>query len=109
MLYSEIVEKMKIHAPLTVQEVSAEQMFHLYKDRYMKYISYHGNQYELNLVPVEPGEKHVYELIREYDTFNAFAELVELFIKNTQNNRRSFLICEHKEYEVIMELMESNE
>lgn len=109
MLYSEIVEKMKVHAPLTVQEVSAEQMFHLYKDRYMKYISYHGNQYELNLLPVDSEENHVYELIREDDTFNAFAELIEIFIKNTKNNKRSFLICDHEEYEVVMELMISNE
>lgn len=109
MLYSEVVEKMKVHAPLTVQEVSAEQMFYLYRDRYMKYISCCGNQYELNLVPVKPGEKHIYELIKANDEFNAFVELVEVFIKNTQNNKRSFLICDHKEYEVVMELMESNE
>ena len=111
MTYNEIVEKLKISAPVATTEVNAEQMFHLYKDRYLKYVDYQGNQYELNLVALdeESSKNHVYEQIKSFDNFNAFTELVEIFIKNTMKNKRSFLICDHKEYEIIMELMVSNE
>jgi len=108
MMYNEIVERLKIHAPVNAREVSAIQMFKLYEDRYLKYVECHGDQYELNLVPLN-GEHHIYELIKEDDSFKAFTELVEVFIKNTKENKRSFLIYDHKEYEVVLELMESRE
>ena len=111
MTYNEIVEKLKISAPVATTEVSAEQMFHLYKDRHLKYVEYKGNQYELNLIPLdeEASKNHVYEQIKYDDQFGVFCELIEEFIKNTEKNKRSFLICDHKEYEVVLELMESRE
>lgn len=109
MTYNEIVEKIKTHAPITVHETSAEQMIRLYLDKHMQYISYYGNQYELNLIQLEPGEHHIYELIKPDDDFIVFSDLLEIFIQNTKNNKRSFLICNHIEYEVVLELMESNE
>lgn len=111
MTYSEIVEKVTAKEPLSTQNVNAEQMFKLFLDRHLKYVEYKGNQYELNLVPLdeEASKNHVYEQIKSDDRFSAFCELVEVFIKNTEKNKRSFLISEHKEYEVVMELMVSNE
>ena len=109
MTYNEIVEKMKISAPLSTQDVNGEQMCRLYEDRYLKYVDYEGCKYELNLVPLEPGEHHIYELIKAQDSFKAFTELVEVFIKNFKNVKRSFIIFDHREYEVVLELMESNE
>ena len=111
MTYSEIVEKVTAKESLSTKEVNAEQMFRLYLDRHLKYVEYKGNQYELNLVPLdeEASKNHVNEQIKYDDQFGAFCELVEVFIKNTEKNKRSFLICDHKEYEVIMELMVSNE
>ena len=96
---------------LGAKDVNAEQIFRLYLDRHLKYVSYRGNQYELNLIALdeEASKNHVYEQIKYDDQFGAFCELVEVFIKNTEKNKRSFLICDHKEYEVIMELMVSNE
>lgn len=111
MTYTEIVEKITAKEPLSTQDVNAEQMFRLYLDRHLKYVDYKGSQYELNLVPLdeEASKNHIYEQIKYDDQFGAFCELVEEFIKNTEKNKRSFLICEHKEYEVVMELMVSNE
>lgn len=111
MTYSEIVKKVTDKEPLSTQDVNAEQMFKLYLDRHLKYVEYKGSQYELNLVPLdeEASKNHVYEQIKYDDQFGAFCELVEVFIKNTEKNKRSFLISEHKEYEVVMELMVSNE
>jgi len=111
MTYSEIVEKVTAKESLSTQDVNAEQMFKLYLDRHLKYVEYKGSQYELNLVPLdeEASKNHVYEQIKYDDQFGAFCELVEVFIKNTEKNKRSFLINEHKEYEVVMELMVSNE
>lgn len=108
MMYNEIVERLKIHAPVDAREVSATQMFRLYEDRHLKYVSCHGNHYELNLIPLN-DEHHIYELIKDDDSFKAFVDLLEVFIENTTKNKRSFLIYDHKEYEVVMELMESNE
>jgi len=111
MTYSEIVEKMTAKEPLSTQDVNAEQMFKLYLDGHLKYVDYQGSQYELNLVPLdeESRKNHVYEQIKSDDRFGVFCELVEEFIKNTKKNKRSFLINEHKEYEVVIELMVSNE
>lgn len=108
MMYNEIVERLKVHAPVDAREVSAAQMFKLYEDRHLKYVECHGDHYELNLVPLD-GEHHIYELIKEEDSFKAFTELLEVFIENTKKNKRSFLIYDHKEYEVVLELMESCE
>ena len=111
MTYSEIVEKVTAKEPLSTQNVNAEQMFKLFLDRHLKYVEYKGSQYELNLIPLdeEASKNHVYEQIKSDDKFGAFCELVEVFIKNTEQNKRSFIINEHKEYEVVMELMVSNE
>lgn len=111
MTYSEIVEKMMAKEPVSTKDVNAEQMFKLYLDRHLKYVEYKGSQYELNLVPLdeEASKNHVYEQIKYDDKFGTFCKLVEVFIKNTEKNKRSFLISEHKEYEVVIELMVSNE
>lgn len=108
MIYKELVEKIKANESVRADDVSAAQMFMLYKDRYLKYITSHDCEYELNLIPIH-NESHIYEAVKSTDPFKAFIELVDVFIKNGKENKRSFLVLDHEEYEVIVELMVGNE
>ena len=108
MTYNELVEKIKVHEPVMTTDINAEQMFKLYEERYLKYIDNEGAEYELNMIALN-DESHIYDLVKSDDTWNAFVSLMKKFIKNTKEHKRSFIIVEHKEYEVILELMVSNE
>ena len=108
MIYKELVEKIKAGEHIRANDISAAQMFRLYKDRHLKYIQSHGNEYELNLIPLN-NESHIYEAVKPDDSFKVFIELVDTFIENKKKDKPSFLICDHEEYEVVMELMTTNE
>lgn len=109
MQYSEIVEKVRKHERLPITEVSGFQLLMLIQDKEVKNISYHGNVFEINFIPITFTWEPYILKEEELPTFRDGERIIEHWVHCYDVKKAIYVQIENEYFEVILDLLESAE
>lgn len=109
MQYSEIVEKIRNHECLSMKDISGFQLLMLIQDNEVKNISYHGNIFEINFIPITYAFEACVLKEEKLPTFNDGEKIIEHWIHCYDVNKSIYVQIEDEYFEIIIDLLESAE
>ena len=109
MQYSEIVEKLRNHKILSSKDITGFQLIMLLQDNEVKSISYHGNIFEVNFIPITFAFEPYILKEEELPTFRDGAKIIEHWVLCYDVKKAIYVQIEDEYFEVILDLLESNE
>lgn len=107
MQYFEIVEKIRNHEKLSAKDINGFQLIMLLQDKEVKNISYHGNLFEINFIPITYAFEAYILKEEEFPTFRDGEKIIEHWIHCYDVNKTIYIQIENEYFEVILELLES--
>ena len=109
MQYSEIVEKIRNHERVSTKEVNGFQLLMLIQDKEVKNISYHGNLFEVNFIPITYAFEAYVLKEEELPTFRDGEKIIEHWIHCYDVKKAIYVLVENEYFEIILDLLESAE
>lgn len=109
MTYKEIVEKLDAHENVPCSEVNGAQIFMLFQDRYLKYITKDGCTYEINIVPVEDNHVGVNLTRERYPAYKDMLKVFEDAITASKTGHECYVYFEGFSFQIVIEVMETDE
>lgn len=104
--YEKIVEKIEKEETITSSDITAEQLFMLFHDRYIKTIEYGHALYEFNLIPIEDTEnKYKYWDYDKIDCISLMQAMIETLIKN----KSVYILVQDEPFQVKLEVLETKQ
>jgi len=107
MLYSEIVEKVRKHEKVPTKDINGFQLIMLLQDKEVKNISYHGNIFEINFIPITYTFEPYVLKEEDFPTFRDGEKIIEHWIHCYDVNKTIYIQIENEYFEVILDLLES--
>lgn len=107
MQYFEIVEKIRNHEKLSAKDINGFQLIMLLQDKEVKNISYHGNLFEINFIPITYAFEAYVLKEEEFPTFRDGEKIIEHWVHCYDVNKTIYIEIENEYFEVILELLES--
>lgn len=110
MQYSEIVEKLRNKAPVPASEITGLQLIMLLQDKEIKNISYFGNVFEVNFIPIPYAFAPSY-VLKEDDlpTFLDGERIIKQWFSYYKEKKSFYIQIEDEYFEVVLDLLESAE
>ena len=109
--YNELVEKIQKQEPVSFKEISGVQVFMLLHDRVVKSVNNYNTIYELNFLPIEYSVKETIIYINEKTcpTYSSCGRIIDSIINQFKKHLPIYVELEDELYEIIVEVLVSNE
>ena len=109
MQYSEVVEKIRNHESVSIHEVNGFQLIMLIHDHEVKNVSYQGNLFEINFIPITYAYEAYVLKEEELSTLRDGEKIIEHWIHCYDANKSIFVQLEDEYFEIIVDVLESAE
>lgn len=109
MKYSEIVEKIHKHEGLSITDVTGFQLIILLQNKEFETISYHGNIFEINFIPITYTFDAYLLDENKLNTFIEGEKVIEHWIHCYDVQKPIYVQIENEYFKVILDLLETAE
>ena len=108
--YNELVEKIQNQEPVACKDISGVQVFMLLHDRVVKSVKNHNTIYELNFLPVDYNVEETLRINEQTcPTYSSCGKMIDYIVKQFKKHLPIYIELEDELYEIIVEVLVSNE
>jgi hypothetical protein len=108
MQYSEIVEKLRKHTPVSAREITGRQLIMLLQDKEIKEIAYCGNVFEVNFIQIT--YTFMPSCVLKEDDLPTFLDgerIIRQWVHYYEEKKSFYMQIEDEYFEVVLDLLES--